>query len=723
MSEAAGGAVEAESKDIPLLLKFDHNVVEHLGIKLYQNKPTNVIAELVSNAWDADAKSVWIDLHHDLTEPKKSFVRVVDTGLGMTLDQIRDKYLVIGLPKRDPKVPGAMAPSGRKQMGRKGIGKLAPFGIAGAVDVVSAAKSQSGAIKINWFRLEIAGIMQSSDTHSYPPVQVFKDLPWDERDKLAEMDTEGVLGNFLSRLEGQEDGKRAGTLICMRSLSLRKPLQADAVMAAMGRRFTVTLLRPDFKVFVNEEPMSQDKALPKFDFRIPPTGITTENVNGHEVKYWAGFVGTADWSQDEAGVGIYVHGKIGQDRPFTFGQKGREILSRYMYAVVEADWLDELPEDMVSTDRTSINWEHEESQALYKWGQQKVKEWLDRNLEWRTTAEQRSVEEQIKVAVKAGALPSYSEVENEQIAKLVSKITPNLARDAEGQAAKAELIKTVAVAWSNRPMRELMKGIWDRLAHHKGGDSVQGVASIIEELRAHSVPEFLSLGLTFAQRAYALGLMDKMINDSLEIDLQHLMEAFPWILDPAGNLLTANRQLKTAADAILAAQPTGTRLGRSLSAVDESERPDFVFLEDGGSEIVVVEIKRPGHALSKENRRQLKDYMDAIEERFGHLSVRGVLIAGRTDTLEITDSKMTAFTWQQILERSKNVYIEMIVAMLKEADPDPKDDRLKMIREFGGPKNWEILRKIAQKDEQLKTLIEQFDAVSQSASMVAPAMS
>lgn len=39
-----------------LVLRFSHNVLEHLGLKLYQNKPTNVLAELVSNSWDAYAK-------------------------------------------------------------------------------------------------------------------------------------------------------------------------------------------------------------------------------------------------------------------------------------------------------------------------------------------------------------------------------------------------------------------------------------------------------------------------------------------------------------------------------------------------------------------------------------------------------------------------------------------------------------------------------------------
>lgn len=30
-------------------LRFANNIIEHLGVKLYQNKPTNVIAEYVAN--------------------------------------------------------------------------------------------------------------------------------------------------------------------------------------------------------------------------------------------------------------------------------------------------------------------------------------------------------------------------------------------------------------------------------------------------------------------------------------------------------------------------------------------------------------------------------------------------------------------------------------------------------------------------------------------------
>lgn len=42
-----------------LQVTFDINTIDHLGVKLYSTIPP-MIAELVSNAWDADANNVYI---------------------------------------------------------------------------------------------------------------------------------------------------------------------------------------------------------------------------------------------------------------------------------------------------------------------------------------------------------------------------------------------------------------------------------------------------------------------------------------------------------------------------------------------------------------------------------------------------------------------------------------------------------------------------------------
>lgn len=73
-----------------LALKYSHNVIEHLGIKLYQNKPTNVIAELVSNSWDAYAQNVWIN-NETVRVDEKKFISFADDGWGMSYDELKFK--------------------------------------------------------------------------------------------------------------------------------------------------------------------------------------------------------------------------------------------------------------------------------------------------------------------------------------------------------------------------------------------------------------------------------------------------------------------------------------------------------------------------------------------------------------------------------------------------------------------------------------------------------
>ena len=80
-----------------LLLRYSHNVVEHLGLKLYQNQPTRVIAEIVSNSWDADAAHVQVNM---VMGDSDRWVAVLDDGCGMSREDLASSYLVIGRGRR-----------------------------------------------------------------------------------------------------------------------------------------------------------------------------------------------------------------------------------------------------------------------------------------------------------------------------------------------------------------------------------------------------------------------------------------------------------------------------------------------------------------------------------------------------------------------------------------------------------------------------------------------
>jgi hypothetical protein len=78
-----------------LVLTFAGNIVKHLGVQMYAGRPVPAIAELISNAWDADATKVEVRL--PLDEPwnptnVNQFIDVTDNGYGMTWVMVRDAY-------------------------------------------------------------------------------------------------------------------------------------------------------------------------------------------------------------------------------------------------------------------------------------------------------------------------------------------------------------------------------------------------------------------------------------------------------------------------------------------------------------------------------------------------------------------------------------------------------------------------------------------------------
>ncbi len=114
-----------EEKDKPFEFEFSLEVLNHLGRGLYRSFAT-VIAEAVSNAWDAEAKEVKVTID-------KTGLIVEDNGKGMDANDFRYKFLKVGYSRRQDETNK----SKRNVIGRKGIGKLAMLSISEKVTIVS----------------------------------------------------------------------------------------------------------------------------------------------------------------------------------------------------------------------------------------------------------------------------------------------------------------------------------------------------------------------------------------------------------------------------------------------------------------------------------------------------------------------------------------------------------------------------------------------------------
>lgn len=142
----------SDEKKTELEMSFDPNTISHLGIQMYSTLPP-VIAELVSNSYDADAHKVTLILND--SDVMNKTISVEDNGHGMTFDEINSCFLVIGRNRRDGDAKNQKTRSGKRfVIGKKGIGKLAFFGIAKTIEITTVSNGLLNSFIMDWEELK-----------------------------------------------------------------------------------------------------------------------------------------------------------------------------------------------------------------------------------------------------------------------------------------------------------------------------------------------------------------------------------------------------------------------------------------------------------------------------------------------------------------------------------------------------------------------------------------
>lgn len=211
----------------PFELDIDLNVLNHLGLNLYSNVPA-VLAELIANAWDADATRVDITIKRSPNSPDQNSIVITDDGCGMDDADLRGKYLKVGYQRREGS-SGDQTSAGRPVMGRKGIGKLSIFSIAENAKIFTRKKTMDPI----GIEMDVANIQTAiKQGHKYHPVQL------EAADKVP--------GN-------------SGMVIELRKLKKRVNTTLDQhVRQRVARRFSI--VSDKFQVFVDGEKITiQDR--------------------------------------------------------------------------------------------------------------------------------------------------------------------------------------------------------------------------------------------------------------------------------------------------------------------------------------------------------------------------------------------------------------------------------------------------------------------------------
>ena len=306
-----------------LKMSFDPHTIEHLGIKMYSVLP-NAIAELIANAYDAEAHTVHVKLYNDNGNKR---IAVIDDGIGMSFDEINNNFLRIGRKRRAD--DNGLSPNGiRKVTGRKGLGKLAFFGIGDTIRITTCQNGKCVKFTLSWIEL------MSTNSQEYEP-----------KFSISEC-----------------DAKQNGTIIELDDLKRKSDFDKDGLAISLSKLFN--FFDDTFKVYIsyNEEDevlvdnkLKYQNLLPQISWDIPNKDVKNEYLESHNV---IGRILATEKPLKPGlrGITLFAHGRL-VNAPEFFGVGESSHGYSYLTGWLNVDFIDELEEDVISTDRQSLSWD------------------------------------------------------------------------------------------------------------------------------------------------------------------------------------------------------------------------------------------------------------------------------------------------------------------------------------------------------------------------------
>jgi hypothetical protein len=533
-------------------------------------------------------------------------------------------------------------------MGRKGIGKLAGFGIAENIVLRSVKDNHVVQFTLNYSELRSKADLSSC---SFRP----------------EMN------------EASPDP--SGVTVIFKNLKITQKINLDEFRRSMARRFALNA--QEMKIGINE--IELDNELLEFEYREPKEGWTEYEVPGFgKVSAWFGFLKSPIADPELRGISVFARSRIAQVTPFFFNLSGGingQVGLEYLTGQVRADLLDD-DIDYVATDRQGVNWQFEKPKILERWGLNKVKQlcidWKKRRTE-RKTAKVRpglsALAERIKglpeqerddleaALVKVAEMERIDEREFEIIAN-------SMVAGVERESVK-KVIKKINAA-SETALDELMAVVqeWDIISAVSIAEVVVGKIDIIKQFRKYiqqRLPEKAARG---------------------QADMQTFIQDHPWLLGQAyEHLQPADFYHEMGVDKWINDVVKDVDSEYKKADMNEGKRFDLVCIKNE-NQIVVLELMRPGMPADYDHLTRLNRYVTKIEEAVGGQGTLPVFLNKSTYGLLIADSiakdkslvttmqelrrKLDAITWDGLLTQVLGRYRDFLKILQNKSPEDPR---------------------------------------------------
>lgn len=583
---------------------IDLNVLNHLGLNLYTNTPA-VLTEIVSNAWDADATEVHIDV-----DAQNGTITIADNGHGMNADDVEHKFLNVGYARRED--DREQSPKGRNVMGRKGIGKLAMFSLANEVSLFTKTQNDDVvALKVNVPNLK----------------QAIKEK--------REYDTETITDTSSFTAPH-------GTTIILDKLDREIKTTATYLKKHLSRRFSILGVAFNFKVFINKEEITLEHRgyTSKIEF-LWSFGNSAQHLNKNAKRYKelankvsysnkefeiSGFIASVskpselkDKENDVSNnaITILANGRIFQENILEELDNAK-LFTSYLVGEINANFLDDSNyQDMAISSRQGLR-QNDERYLILKTFVANALKIVDEDWDnWRKEEGLKEIEAKHPTlqAWLDGLIDNRDRKAAEDLLGKVNTIRFSGSEEAQ-ETSRKDILKSAVLAFEKLKVR----GNLDRLQELSSFDAdvFKPILKSIDDIEESYFYDVTKQRLGIIEKFEALTNEDEKEKVIQKYLYQHL-----WLLDPSWERTTSETEIER----------TLTKEIKEIEPDSTGARIDIAYKTISGK-YIIIEMKRPNVRTSFDDLiAQGKKYIKATHQWY--IKNPNQMIDGKAPKIEV----------------------------------------------------------------------------------------